>query len=561
MCRNQANVKIESPLLRFAPFLWVGALLIVVALLGLGRSSPVAAQNDMTAPTISAIALTSDPDDDVREHVPYRARGFTWNVRPSGIYGIGDAIEVRVTFNEDVTFSGTPKLDLNLGGAPKAAEYLRTEDSAVVFSYTVAEGDSDMDGVAIEANKLKLNGGSIRDGAGNDADLTHDALAAQTNHQVDGIRPRISLRLMNTTWGADGFHTAGESIWVEVKALNGDTAYASVTGPPQLMLNFDGKEKAAEWDSTNLGELFTCVVQVGDLDTNGVAINADSISLNGGFIKDEAGNDAILTHSALAANSQILIDAVVPTVSSIAITSDPGEDDTYSAGDKIEITVTFSENVTVPAVGRSGSTRTHRPRLELNIGAEAKTADYQSHQGAAVVFAYNVQAGDSDEDGISIGANKLYLDGGLILDAAGNNPISATLSPAQLPLDAVVSHDAAASDPNHKVGEVTAAEQQTQHTNSPATGAPTISGTAQVGQTLTAITSDISDADGLIRVSYSNQWLADDTAIDGATSSTYTLQASDNGKVIKVRVTFTDDAGNDESLSSVGTAAVVMGGL
>ena len=41
----------------------------------------------------------------------------------------------------------------------------------------------------------------------------------------------------------------------------------------------------------------------------------------------------------------------------------------------------------------------------------------------------------------------------------------------------------------------------------------------------------------------------------------YTLKPSDNGKVIKVRVTFTDDAGNEETLTSEGTSAVVMGGL
>ena len=97
--------------------------------------------------------------------------------------------------------------------------------------------------------------------------------------------------------------------------------------------------------------------------------------------------------------------------------------------------------------------------------------------------------------------------------------------------------------------------------NNQATGAPTISGNAQVGQTLTASTPGISDADDLTNVSYSYQWLADDTEIDGATSSTYTVQASDNGKVIKVRVTFTDDAGNAESLTSEATSAVVMGGL
>ena len=98
--------------------------------------------------------------------------------------------------------------------------------------------------------------------------------------------------------------------------------------------------------------------------------------------------------------------------------------------------------------------------------------------------------------------------------------------------------------------------------NHPATGAPTISGTAQVGQSLTADTSGIADEDGLDNVSYSYQWLSSrDTEIDGATSSTYTLQASDNGKVFKVRVTFTDDAGNEESLTSEATGAVVMGGL
>ena len=95
-------------------------------------------------------------------------------------------------------------------------------------------------------------------------------------------------------------------------------------------------------------------------------------------------------------------------------------------------------------------------------------------------------------------------------------------------------------------------------TNNLATGAPTISGTAQVGQTLTASTSGIADTDGLTNVSYSYQWLADDTDIDGATSSTYTLQTSDNGKTINVRVTFTDDAGNEESLISAQTNTVTV---
>ena len=89
---------------------------------------------------------------------------------------------------------------------------------------------------------------------------------------------------------------------------------------------------------------------------------------------------------------------------------------------------------------------------------------------------------------------------------------------------------------------------------SAATGQPTISGTARVGQTLTADTSGIADADGLTSVSYSYQWsrVLDtvETEISGAESSTYTLVAADLGKTIRVKVTFTDDADNPETAIS-----------
>ena len=92
--------------------------------------------------------------------------------------------------------------------------------------------------------------------------------------------------------------------------------------------------------------------------------------------------------------------------------------------------------------------------------------------------------------------------------------------------------------------------------NSPATGAPTISGTAQVGETLTANTSGIADADGLANATFSYQWLADDSDISGATNATYTLVAADEGKAVKVQVSFTDDEGNEETLTSTATDAV-----
>ena len=96
--------------------------------------------------------------------------------------------------------------------------------------------------------------------------------------------------------------------------------------------------------------------------------------------------------------------------------------------------------------------------------------------------------------------------------------------------------------------------------NSPATGAPSISGTVQVGETLTADTSGIADTDGLTGVSYSYQWIRNDgtsdTDIQNATGSSYPLAAGDEGKTIKVEVRFTDDADNEETLTSTATDAV-----
>ena len=79
-----------------------------------------------------------------------------------------------------------------------------------------------------------------------------------------------------------------------------------------------------------------------------------------------------------------------------------------------------------------------------------------------------------------------------------------------------------------------------------------------MGETLTASTTGISDTDGLTNVSYAYQWLTSrDAEISGATSSTYTLVDSDEGKTVKVRLSFTDDAGNSEELTSAATDSVV----
>ena len=92
--------------------------------------------------------------------------------------------------------------------------------------------------------------------------------------------------------------------------------------------------------------------------------------------------------------------------------------------------------------------------------------------------------------------------------------------------------------------------------NNPATGSPAIAGTVQVGETLMVDTSGIADEDGLENAAFSYQWLADGTAIPGATASAYTPAEADEGKAVTVQVNFTDNAGNDETLTSAPTAAV-----
>ena len=95
--------------------------------------------------------------------------------------------------------------------------------------------------------------------------------------------------------------------------------------------------------------------------------------------------------------------------------------------------------------------------------------------------------------------------------------------------------------------------------NTPAAGAPTISGTALAGETLTADVSRIEDEDGMTGATFIYQWIRTDggadTEIPDAVNSTYMVTDEDVGKPIKVRVTFTDDAGNEESLTSFGVIA------
>ena len=204
---------------------------------------------------------------------------------------------------------------------------------------------------------------------------------------------------------------------------------------------------------------------------------------------------------------------------------------------------TLTSAATAAVAARPNSPATGTPAISgtVRVG-ETLTMDTSAIDDADglenVSFNYQWQADDADINGATGATYTLVAaeEGRAIkvavsfLDDAGND--EALTSEAT---DAVV----AAAQPN-----------------SPATGAPTITGTAQVGQTLTADTSGIADADGLANATFGYQWLADDTEISGAIGSTYTLTDSEESKAITVQVSFTDDADNEETLTSAKTAAV-----
>ena len=184
-------------------------------------------------------------------------------------------------------------------------------------------GDSDDDGIAIAANKLTLNGGGIKDAADNAADLSHDAQSAQESHKVDGVRPTISsVSFVSSTGGRDGVYTAGERLVTD--AVFSEDVVA--TGTPQLELDFEGTAKLVDFDYAvpacdqepclfspgpfavrGIRLAFTYTVLSGDSDSDGVAVGANALSLNGGAIKDAAGNDAVLTHDAVAEDPDFVV--------------------------------------------------------------------------------------------------------------------------------------------------------------------------------------------------------------------------------------------------------------
>ena len=178
-------------------------------------------------------------------------------------------------------------------------------------------------------------------------------------------------------------------------------------------------------------------------------------------------------------------------------------------------------------------------------------------QPAAGAFTVTVGTAGRTVSGVAVSGSAVTLT--LASAVASDDTVTVSYTvPAEA--DAARIEDAAGNDAAGLTGQ--AVTNETPTANEAPTGAPSITGTAQVGDVLTASISDIEDGDGLDNVVFAYQWLAndgtDDTEIAGATGATHEVAPAQVGKTLKVRVTFTDDGGTEEVLTSVATEGVVV---
>ena len=350
---------------------------------------------DTTPPTVSNIEVSSDPGTD-------------------RTYAVDDEIQVTVTFSETVEVTGTPELRLELGGGQRTATYQGgSGTAALVFGYTVAAGESDTDGVGVEADSL--SGGTIRDGAGHNAVLGHEAVTPQAGHKVDGVKPELAA-------------TGGAVVNGTTLTLTYDEPLDGSSTPATGDFTVSGGDRARAVTGVRVnGSAVELTLDVGA--EHGEAGIQVSYTPGANPIQDVPGNDAEALSREPVTNDTP--DTTSPTVSSLAITSSPGSNQTYAAGEEIEVTVAFSETVEV----------TGTPQLRLRVGSRNRTAGYDSGTGtASLVFAYEVADGDEDTGGVSIEAGRITLNGGTIEDEAENA--------------AVLDHEAVAPQVGHKVDGV-----------------------------------------------------------------------------------------------------------
>ncbi len=337
----------------------------------------------------------------------------------NGTANAGDIVVFDVAMKSAVTVDttgGTPRLAINVGGQTKFADYDAASSTGTTlrFKYVIAAGDTDADGISVDAGNLVLGGGTLQDAAGNDALLSHAGIAADTNYKVDAVAPILSsLAIAGQTGAQNNLLNTGDTVTLEATFSES----VIVTGTPSIAIRVGAATRNAVYvggSGTNKLQ-FRYTIAAGDGDASGVSLDGNALELNGGSIIDTAGNAAQLSHDALEDDATYSVDTTSPAIGSVVVSSASGRlNGLLNAGDALTLTVSFSEKVFVDVT--SGA-----PALKILIGGQQREAVYAAGSGSDVLtFHYTVQNGDNDATGIAIPADAIVLHGATIVDVAGN---------------------------------------------------------------------------------------------------------------------------------------------
>ena len=228
-----------------------------------------AVKTNATAPTISAVAVTSTP------------------VLETDTYGAGETIEVSVTFDEAVTATSDTDFELNVSGDRSAPLVRGSGTATLVFGYTVVSSDEDDDGIwigdqdrtLVGARRLMAQSGTITSVATSTAaDLTHAELGQQSGHKVDGSRSIVSVAVSSTPMLETDTYGAGETIRFTVTFnlavdVSGDPVLAFALGNQGDVRDVDA---AHESGTGTTALVFAYTVVSTDEDNNGIFLRDEN---------------------------------------------------------------------------------------------------------------------------------------------------------------------------------------------------------------------------------------------------------------------------------------------
>ncbi len=269
------------------------------------------------------------------------------STRADGSYKVGDIIPIAITFDEivNVNVTGIPQLILETGTLDAVVNYSSgSGTNTLTFDYTVNAGHNSADLDYISNAALVLNGGTITNAAGNNANLTLAApgttgsLGANNNIIVDGIAPTIG----SVNVPANASYRAGQNLdftvtFSEAVAINSGSGTVALP----IILNTGGTVNAnlLGTGASSSTHIFRYTVVNGNVDSDGINVG-NAISLNGdATVRDNAGNDAVLSLNNLGTTTNVLVDAIAPSVT-LSSTSPTTVNNT-----PFTVTATFSEVV------------------------------------------------------------------------------------------------------------------------------------------------------------------------------------------------------------------------